>query len=122
MTREKGLFSPHLDCRDAGTESPSRRVDEIGFLLSKSPFLRASAGSRHSLCRTSVKALLDSATLIFPQRVSRPLLTWICRHGRFQQKIIYTKRGRSIDPHRRLCATDVFRVSLHTEQWRNTIR
>ena len=37
MTREKGLFSPHLDCRDAGTESPSRRVDEIGFPRSKSP-------------------------------------------------------------------------------------
>lgn len=37
MTREKGLLSTYLDCRDAGTESPSRRVDEIGFLQSKSP-------------------------------------------------------------------------------------
>lgn len=37
MTREKGWLSTQLDCRDAGTESPSRRVDEIGFLLSKSP-------------------------------------------------------------------------------------
>jgi len=37
MTREKGLLSTQLDCRDAGTESPSRRIDEISFLWSKFP-------------------------------------------------------------------------------------
>jgi len=37
MAREKGLLSTLLDCRDAGTESPSHRVDEVSFLRSKSP-------------------------------------------------------------------------------------